>query len=355
MKKLFANFDWGIFASLVVLFVFGLMIIRSVAPQFFLPQLVYAFLGLIIFFLFTQLDYRIFPKLGGIFYSTSVVALILTFIFGAVTRGSVRWLQIGSFTLQPSELVKPFLILSFAWFLQTRPISNFQSLISNLLLFILPVWLIFSQPDLGSSLVVALFWLGLAFAAGIPSRLFAFGGLALAIFLPLGWFVLQPYQKARIFTFLNPFSDPLGAGYNVIQAMIAVGSGQIFGRGLGRGTQSHLRFLPERHTDFIFASLAEELGFLGALGLILIYGFLLWRILKIARKTGNQFASLVCLGVFGMLFVQVFINIGMNLGLVPITGITLPLISYGGSSLIATMVSLGMVENIAKQKYNKTL
>lgn len=351
MKRLFANFDWGIFISLIVLLIFGLMIIRSVVPEFFLPQLVYAFLGLIVFFLFTQLDYRIFLKLGGIFYFISIIGLVLTFVFGAVARGSIRWIQIGGFTLQPSELVKPFLILSFASFFVSRPITNLQSLISNLCLLILPALLIFGQPDLGSSLVVVFFWLGIAFAVGVPWRLAGVFGLLTAIFLPIGWFFLQFYQKARILTFLNPFSDPLGAGYNVIQSMIAVGSGQIFGRGLGRGTQSHLRFLPERHTDFIFASLSEELGFLGALFLILTYAFLFWRILKIAGKTKEKFGFLVCLGVFGMLFVQVFINVGMNLGLVPIAGITLPLISYGGSSLVATMISLGIVENIARLKY----
>jgi len=355
MKKLFSNFDWGILASLIILLILGLAMIRSVAPELFLQQLIYTLLGLLIFFSFSQIDYRIFPRLRNIFYFACLVGLVLTFIFGAVTRGSIRWIQIGGFTFQPSELVKPFLILSFASFLTTKPITNYQSLITNLSLFILPALLIFGQPDLGSSLVVVFFWLAMAFVAGVPWRLVALVGFLAAIFLPLGWFFLQSYQKTRVLTFLNPFSDPLGAGYNMIQAMIAVGSGQIFGRGLGRGTQSHLRFLPERQTDFIFASLAEELGFLGALFLIFTYAFLLWRILKIASKTKEKFSFLVCLGVFGMLFVQTFINIGMNLGLVPITGITLPLISYGGSSLVATMISLGIIENIARLDYNKRL
>lgn len=353
MKKLFSNFDWGIFASVLILLILGLAMIKSVSPQFFPNQLVYSLFGLLIFFLFSQIDYRLFPGLKKIFYFTSILGLFLTFVFGVVTRGSIRWIQVGGFTFQPSELVKPFLILSFASFLTTRPIADPKSLISNLFLLILPALMIFGQPDLGSSLVVVLFWLAMAFAAGFPGRLIGVVGILSAIILPLGWFTLQSYQKARVFTFLNPFSDPLGAGYNIIQAMIAVGSGQIFGRGLGRGTQSHLRFLPERHTDFIFASLAEELGFLGALFLIFTYAFLLWQILKIAVKTKEKFGFLVCLGVFAMIFIQVFINIGMNLGLIPITGITLPLISYGGSSLVATLVSLGIVENIARFNYNR--
>lgn len=350
MKKLFANFDWGILASLIILLILGLAMIKSVASGFFSQHLTYVFLGLLIFFLFSQIDYRLFPRLKTVFYFASLAGLILTFVFGVVTRGSIRWIQIGGFTFQPSELVKPFLILSLGAFLTSSPITNYQSLLTNLSLFILPALLIFAQPDLGSSLVVALFWLGMVLASEIPWRLVGVVGLLIAIFLPIGWFSLQYYQQIRFLTFFNPFSDPLGAGYNMIQAMIAVGSGQTLGRGLGWGTQSHLRFLPERHTDFIFASLAEELGFLGAVFLIVVYGFLLWRILKIAGKTKDKFGFLVSIGVFGMIFVQVMINIGMNLGLTPITGITLPLISYGGSSLVATMISLGIVANIARWK-----
>ncbi len=353
MKKLFSRFDWVIFANLSILLVLGLMAVRSVAPELFLSQLIYTFLGLGLFFLFASLDYRTFFKLGRIFYFLSLAGLILTFIFGAVTRGSIRWIQIGRFTLQPSELVKPFLILTFASFLVSQPVGKIKSLLRNILFLVLPVLLIFLQPDLGSSLVVILFWLGMALMAGIPRRLLMIGALVALVLLPLGWFSLQAYQKARIDTFLNPFSDPLGTGYNMIQSMIAVGSGQIWGRGLGRGTQSHLRFLPEQHTDFIFASLSEELGLLGALFLILVYTLLLGRILKVAKECRDQFASLICLGVFGMLLIQFLVNIGMNLGLVPITGITLPLISYGGSSLIATLISLGIVENISRLEYNK--
>lgn len=355
MKRFFVNFDWRLFLSLILLLILGLMILESVAPDLFFHQFINALLGLACFFFLIHFDYRFFTKLAGFLYGLSLLALVLTFVFGAVTRGSIRWIQIGSFTLQPSELVKPFLILSLASFLTIRPIRKGKNLLAHLLLLILPVFLIFGQPDLGSSLVVVFFWLVMVLAAGLPKRLVIFGSLFLLVLLPLGWFILQPYQKARIFSFLDPFADPLGSGYNLIQSMIAVGSGQFWGRGLGRGSQSHLRFLPEQHTDFIFASLAEELGFLGAIGLILIFAFLLWRILKIAQKTTEPLARLVCLGVFGMIFGQFFINIGMNLGLVPVAGITLPLVSYGGSSLIATMISLGLVANIAREsekKYN---
>jgi len=352
MKKLLAQLDWGIFLSVILLLVLGLMVIGSVAPQLFLSQLAYALLGMVFFLFLAHLDYRLFLPVGQLFYFFSLIALILTFFLGTVTRGSVRWLQFGRLALQPSELVKPFLILAFASFFSSRPISNFRSLLTKLSLLALPAFLIFIQPDLGSSLVVIFLGAMILVGAGIPRRLLLFGGWLTVILLPLGWFSLQPYQKARIFAFLNPFSDPLGTGYNLLQAMVAVGSGRIWGRGLGRGTQSHLRFLPEHHTDFIFASLAEELGFLGAAFLILVYAFLLARLLNLAQRSQDRFASLICLGVFGMLFSQFFVNVGMNLGLVPIAGITLPLVSYGGSSLVATLISLGIVENIARSKYN---
>ena len=261
MKKLFVNFDWRLFISLVILLSFGLMLIRSVAPNFFFHQLFNVFLGLFFFFFLVFFDYRFFSKIGGFLYLLALIGLILTFIFGAVTRGAVRWIQLGNFVLQPSELAKPLLILAFASFFTSRPLAKFRDLLFHLFLLVVPAFLIFAQPDLGSSLVVVFFWLGMLFVAGLPKRLIFTGGLLALVLLPLGWFVLQPYQKMRIFSFLNPFTDPLGSGYNLIQSMIAVGSGQFWGRGLGRGTQSHLRFLPERHTDFIFASLAEELGF----------------------------------------------------------------------------------------------
>ena len=211
---------------------------------------------------------------------------------------------------------------------------------------LLPALLIFFQPDLGSSLVLLFSWLGILIGAGFDWRLAVLGGATLLSSPFLFWRFLQDYQQQRILSFLNPTSDPLGAGYNLIQATVAVGSGQFLGRGLGRGTQSHLRFLPERHTDFIFASLAEELGFLGSAVLIFALVVLLWRILVIAQKSRDQFGFLISLGIFSLIFTQTFINIGINLGILPITGITLPLVSYGGSSLLAISICLGIIQNI---------
>jgi len=348
MIKLFKNFDWVIFVNILILLVFGLMIINSVAPKFFFQQLIYAFLGLFLFFLFSQIDYRIYLKFSWPFYFGSLIILLMTILFGTITRGAVRWLQIGSLTIQPSELVKPFLILFFAWFFSRSDYLDFKKIVVGGLLLIPPVLLIFLQPDLGSSLVVVFLWLGIVLAAGISWRWLIMGIGFLVLFLPLVWQLLKDYQQERIATFLNPFADPLGAGYNLIQATIAVGAGGLFGRGLGKGTQSHLKFLPERHSDFIFASAAEELGFLGALILIFAFLLLLVRILNLAKKSTNRFEYLICIGVFSLFFVQIFINIGMNLGLLPITGINLPFISQGGSSLVATMISFGIIVNIAR-------
>lgn len=353
MKQFFSGFDWTLFSAILVLTIFGLVVNSFLVPNLFYQQIFYVFLGLGLFLLFSRIDFRIWEKLTILLFLGSLIFLLTPLIFGAVTRGALRWIRIGPFTLQPSELVKPFLVIFFASFFSSREKVNLKKVFFGFLLLLVPLFLIFFQPDLGSSLVVFLSWLGILYAAGISPLIIFTGFLAVLGFLPFSWkILLQEYQRQRILSFFSPQADPLGKGYNLIQSTIAVGAGQFFGRGLGRGTQSHLRFLPERHTDFIFASLAEDFGFLGVMLLILTFGFLLWRILGAAQRTENSFASLFCFGVFSLLFGQGFINIGMNLGLLPIAGIPLPLVSYGGSSFISTMISLGIVENIC---YNNSL
>ena len=235
--------------------------------------------------------------------------------------------------------------ISLALYLDFR---RFKDILFFLFLLLLPVLLIFKQPDLGSALVVLVFGLSIMFAKGIKKIYFIAGAVFLLLFLPLSWGLLKPYQQQRIFSFLNPQHDPLGSGYHLIQAQIAVGSGLFLGRGLGRGSQSQLQFLPERHSDFIFASLSEELGFLGASFLLLAFFFLLQQIFKISQKSQTEFGALVCLGSGVLLFFQTGVNVGMNLGIMPITGITLPLVSYGGSSLLSTSIILGLIQAAAK-------
>lgn len=350
MKKIFNGYDWTLATVALFLSFFGLIIIGSLTPTLIRQQVLFIIIGIIFFVIFSQIDYRIFSKFSFLIFSLNLIFLAAPLIFGKITRGTFRWLYFGPFNVQPSELVKPFLIIFFASFFDTDQKISFKKFLSGAFLLMVPVILIFLQPDLGSAIVIAFSWLGIVIAAGIAWKFLIISFSTIALFLPIVWNFLKDYQQQRIYSFLNPLKDPLGVSYNAIQAIIAIGSGQFVGRGLGRGTQSQLRFLPERYTDFIFASLAEELGFLGSLILVLGFAFLLWRILVTSRQTKDTFGALFCLGVFSNIFIQVFINMGMNLGLLPITGITLPLISSGGSSLIATLISLGIVENIARLK-----
>jgi len=349
MKKIFSNFDWPLLIATLVISIFGSVMVASVASSFLTQHLTHLFLALIFFFIFSQLDYRVYIKISPLLFGLSLIFLLLPLVFGEITRGTLRWVQIGSLTIQPSELVKPFLILFFSYFFCSPKVKG-KKMVIGFLFLLIPVFLIFSQPDFGSTLVMIFSWVGIVLAAGITWHFLLLGGILFLFLPPLVWRFLKNYQRLRILSFFNPLKDPLGTSYNLIQAKITVGSGQFFGRGLGKGTQSHLKFLPERHTDFIFASLAEELGFLGAVFLILAFGFLLWRILAISQKSKDNFGFLFCVGCFGLLFSQIFINIAINLGLLPVTGIPLPLVSYGGSSVLATMICLGIVQNIAKQK-----
>lgn len=345
MRKL-PKFDGVLLGLIFLILILGLPVLLSVAPELIGRQLLWILIGLIAFFAFSQTDYRRFENWALIFYLFSVFLLILTFIFGQVIRGSTRWLTLGSWHFQASEIIKPLIILSFASLTSKLDLKEIRNLLFLLFLMISLSLLIFFQPDLSSTMVIIFVTLSIVFLAGLNFKFFLLMVILISASLPLVWQLLKDYQKNRLMTFFNPFSDPLGKGYHLLQSIVAIGSGGFLGRGLGRGTQSHLRFLPEYHTDFIYASLAEELGFLGSVLLIIIFWLLLWRILTAAQRTEDQFGSLICLGVFSFIFFQIFVNIGMNMGLLPITGIPLPLVSYGGSSLLATMISLGLVSSV---------
>ncbi|MCH7951384.1 rod shape-determining protein RodA [Patescibacteria group bacterium] len=349
-------FDPWIIGSIIVLLLFSLIVLRSVLPGEIGQQLLFVILGVVAFLFLSQIDYRILSELSRFFYGVAVVLLVATLIFGQATRGSVRWLEIGPLTIQPSEFIKPVMILFLATFVHTRSLRRGRNLMLYVLFTALPVLLVFKQPDLGSALVLSIIGLSIAFTAGIPLMLFGLvlGGTTLS--LPLIFQFLKPYQQDRLLAFIDPFADPLGSGYNVIQSMIAVGAGKLFGRGLGHGTQSQLRFLPERHSDFIYASLAEELGFIGA-GLVLAsYFVLLYRLFSSIKEDCEPLGSHILVGILSMFMFQVTVNIGMNIGLLPITGITLPLISSGGSSMLATMISLGIAQSVVgRNKSRQTI
>lgn len=338
--------------SVSLLLAIGISVIYSSSANLAIQQIIFACVGLILFLIISQFDYRASINLIKPTYLVVIFLLILVVFIGFETRGSVRWIPLGIINLQPSEFAKPVLILFLANFWANN-LSSWRNIFKSLLYTLPPAFLIFRQPDLGTTLTIVAIWLGLLFCAKISFRKILVLGFVALILIPVGWSSLQGYQKDRIISFLSPGKDPLGTGYNVIQSTIAVGSGQFFGRGLGRGTQSRLQFLPEFRTDFIFAAIAEEFGFVGSALILLAYLYLVIYCFKVAQSAPDYFGFLISAGVGLILLFQTVVNVGMNIGLLPITGITLPLISYGGSSLIATFISLGLVASVAN--YRKTI
>ncbi|MBI4040203.1 rod shape-determining protein RodA [Candidatus Daviesbacteria bacterium] len=339
--------DLFILVPTLLLICLGVVIIYSSDPRLAIQQLIFGLIGLGIFWLLSTIDVEAYSQSSTYFYFLILVLLLVVFILGIETRGSLRWIPLGDLRIQPSEFAKPVLVMFLAKFWSNN-LTSWRNIGKSLLWTVPFLFLIFRQPDLGTTLTLFLIWLFMLVAANVNFLKLGVMIIAGLMTTPLTWFFLKDYQKVRFLSFLSPSQDPLGVGYNVIQSTIAVGSGQFLGRGLGRGTQSRLQFLPEYRTDFIFASIAEELGFLASVVVLALYGLILARCLKIASLSTSRYGNLVVFGVLGMLFFQIIVNIGMNVGLVPITGITLPLISYGGSSLIATLICLGFVAGVAR-------
>ena len=347
MNKLFKDVNWPIILGVVLLLSISILILYSSSPELAAQQLIFSLVGIFLYFLMSEFNYRILAGFVIPGYLLICLLLIIVLILGIETRGVVRWIPLGIFNIQPSEFAKPIMIIFLANFWSNN-IPNWTNIFKSLL-WIAPIFfLIFKQPDLGTALIVLSIWVGLVFAARISFKKIILLISFTAVFLPLIWINLHDYQRQRVTSFLSPDNDPLGVGYNLIQSTIAVGSGQLFGRGLGQGTQSRLQFLPEYRTDFIFASTSEELGFLGVLVILLTYISMLTYFIRTAESSSDAFGYLLILGVVTMLLFQIVVNIGMNIGIFPITGITLPLISYGGSSLISTLISLGLVASVIK-------
>lgn len=345
MGRFTDRFDWLTALLLLGLGAFGLFLLLTIDRSLFFQQLLYLCIAGIVLVVFSRFDRAILWWLVPAGYVIALLLLLIPF-FGPSIRGSYRWIFIGSTQLlQPSEVIKPLLLLAFARGMATFSPRNFRFFPIHVMVFLVPFLLVFRQPDLGTSLVYAGMWLTMLVASGVSVGMLAGAAGSMILLLPVFWRILATYQKSRIFTFLDPALDPKGAGYNALQAMIAVGSGQLFGRGLGMGTQSHLRFLPEFHTDFIFATLVEELGFIGGVVLLSGYAFLLWRIIAplVKGRVQDVFHFTYATGLFAMLLSQIFINAGMNMGIIPVTGITLPLVSYGGSSLLSIAMSFGIL------------
>ncbi len=284
-------------------------------------------------------------------YAAGVGMLVAVLLFGETGKGAQRWLEVGGLRFQPSELLKIALPMAAAWLLSLRPLPpRLLEILLVVMLTLIPVLLIAEQPDLGTSLLVASAGVMVLFIAGLSwSMILGLASLAAAI-APLLWLVMHDYQRARVLTFLNPESDPLGTGYHIIQSQIAIGSGGIYGKGWLNGTQSHLEFLPERHTDFIFAVVGEELGFSGILALLALYLVVILRGLLIAVRAPDNYGRLLAGGLTLVFFVYVFVNTGMVTGLLPVVGIPLPLVSYGGTSMVTLLAGFGLVMGVATHK-----
>jgi rod shape determining protein RodA len=351
MGRYTSNIDWITTLVILCLGCFGLFILLTINTGLFYQQLLSLVIGCILLYICSRIDPVVLWWFAPIGYIVGNILLVLAY-FGPPIRGATRWIMIGTMQMQPSEIAKPLFLLAFAFFIKKFSPRNLRTIPLHLILFLIPFILVFRQPDLGSSLVYICFWLAMLLAGGLPIYILILSVVSVGLLLPGIWNILLPYQKTRILTFFNPALDPMGAGYNALQAMIAVGSGMIFGRGLGRGTQSHLRFLPENHTDFIFASLIEELGFIGGVLLFSAYGALLYRIIQPFFRGISQEAGVFVysLGLFTMFTSQIVINTGMNMGLIPITGITLPFVSYGGSSIFSSVIAFGFLWSLQRGK-----
>jgi len=356
MLRTFFKFDWILVAVTVLLLGVSLLTLSSLSVagdvDYFLKQLIFVLLGLGIMLFTAFLDYRHIEKYSTALYFITAIILFSVLLFGASVRGTAGWLSFGVFQVQPVEVAKVTLIIFLASFISKKKseLGEWTRVIASLILSAVLIFLVLRQPDLGSSLVLAAIWGGMLFASGLRAKhlitLFLLG----AVLVSSGWFALADYQKERINTFIHPESDPRGSGYNVLQAIVAVGSGGISGKGIGHGSQSQLNFLPEKHTDFIFAVIAEELGLTGAFFVIGLYLALLYRIKRIGDTAGDNFGYLVAVGVLVMFFSHIAINIGMNIGLLPVTGLPAPLLSYGGSSLFSMLFSLGLLLSIYQRK-----
>ena len=346
----FRNFDYLLLACILLLGLISLVTMYSTdggkilfhTKSHFTKLIVFTSMMLIISFI----NIKYWFSIGYLSYLVVIVLLVWTYLFGIQSSGSQRWIDLYFINLQPSELMKIFIILCLAKYFHRMKLENVNSIytiLTSLIIILLPMGLVIVQPDLGTSLLIAISGIAVLWFAGINHKYFIYTMIGFLISLPFIISFLKPYQKLRVLTFLNPDRDPLGAGYQIIQSKIAVGSGGIFGKGFLKGTQSYLEFLPEKHTDFIFTLFSEEFGFVGSAFLLIIYAVIIYRILSIGAISRSYFAKLFCYSFGGAIFVYIAINMSMVLGLLPIVGSPLPIMSYGGSSMLATMIGFGIV------------
>ncbi len=356
--KLFRKIDWLLVAFIVPILAAGLVTMKSFTqgeggPDFFLRQTIWIGISLSVFLLFSYIDFRFLKRtkvLVGLFLFF-IFILSALFVLGKVSNGAQSWFNFGGFSFQPVDMMKLVLVLVLAKYFSRRhvEIQNIKHVFISGLYALIPFVLVFLQPDFGSAMVIFFVWFGMVLVSGISKKhLLLVGVVALLVFAALWFFVFVDYQKARIRNFINPLADIHGSGYNVFQSTIAVGSGQVVGKGLGFGTQSRLKFLPEPETDFIFASFAEEWGFIGAAILLILFVLVIIRILHISSLGATNFETLFGLGLAIFFMTHIVINVGMNIGIFPVTGIPLPFMSYGGSHLLTEFMGLGILMSLRR-------
>lgn len=355
----FFDIDWLLFFSAIFITLAGLVTMGSfgASASYFDKQIIWVLVSVTVFFVLSQFDYRFLKRTGVVvtIFILSVLLLLSLFVLGKVSGGAQSWFDFGAISFQPADFIKLIIIILLAKYFSKRhiEIANIRHIfVSGLYVFVVFA-LVFLQPDFGSALIIFLIWFGLILLSGISKKhLLAVFVLGLICFGALWGFALHDYQKARIVNFMHPLSDPLGSGYSARQSTIAVGSGQVLGKGIGYGTQSKLSFLPAYQTDFIFAAYAEEWGFMGVMFLFTLFGILLWRIIRTAYYGATNFEILFGCGIAIMFVSHFLINVGMNIGIMPVTGITFPFMSYGGTNLLTSFVGLGIL--MGMRRYHRT-
>lgn len=357
-RKLIKNFDFWLLLDVLVICALSIVVISSASHAIetgsfkkVIIQLVAVLAGLISIFILTLFDYNQFARLSTFIYIANIIILALVLFMGKTSNGAQSWISLGQIDIQPSEFSKIAIILTLAnKFKDIDTIRTFRELISPIIHVGIPFIIVILQPDLGTAMVFVAIFIGMLFMSGVKTKIFAgliTAGLAM---MPIAYKVLKPYQRKRLLSFINPALDPQNSGYHVIQSKIAIGSGLFWGKGLYNGSQTQLYYLPEAWTDFIFSVVGEELGFIGASLLIILYAVMLYKCWKIAFMAKDKYGRLVAVGIISMFLFHIFENIGMTVGIMPITGIPLPFMSYGGSSVFANMLALGLLLNIGMRR-----
>jgi rod shape determining protein RodA len=361
MLKKILKFDWILILAVLLLTGISLLVLYSLstgskelASNVFLKQSIFVALGICVMFFFALVDYHYLEPYSRYIYFGTLFVLLAVLFFGTTVRGTVGWIKVGFLNLQPVEMAKISLIIFIARFIskKNREIGEAGRLIVSFIISGVMIFLIVKQPDFGGAMILSAIWFGMILISSVSKKLFLLLFTVILIFFAIEWSFLADYQKARVINLIHPELNAKGSGYNVAQALVAVGSGGLTGKGIGNGSQSQLNFLPEKHTDFIFSVITEELGFSGATMVLFLYALIFYRIKKIADYSPDNFGFLVAGGIMILFFVQIAVNVGMNIGVIPVTGITLPFLSYGGSSLVMFFAAIGILLSINERKNN---